>query len=126
MQLTPLRKAKEQDIEVFSSFKEEDKPVETKAKGKIATKDFTWEAKERVYVCPQGERLTYRRQGYEMRADGERVALDMYQAAGSVCQACPEAARCTKNPAKGRILERLAEEELREACQERSKSLLGE
>ena len=126
MQLTQLRKAQEQGIEVFSSFKEEDKPVEKKAKGKLTTKDFTQEAKDRVYLCPQGKPLTYRRQGHEKRVDGERVELERYQAEGRVCQACPEAARCTKNPAKGRIIKRLAEEELREACQKRSKSLLGE
>ena len=123
--VTQLRHAQQQHLEVFSSFAAAPLRASTD-RAKFTAADFRWDARERVYVCPTGTRRPYRRQGSEKRDGGERVALELYQAPGAVCTTCPQAARCTTNPGKGRIIKRLAEEELRTACQQRSQTTQGE
>jgi hypothetical protein len=125
VQLTQLRWAAECGLEVYSRF-EETSGVATESKGKFTVQDFHWQERQRVYRCPQGQLLRYRRRSSATRAGGERIALELYQADGAVCVECPQAGRCTSNPTQGRVIKRPVEEELRQACLARSSSARGE
>jgi len=67
---------------------------------------FTYVAEENVYVCPAGQRLTYR------RTDAERQRHE-YQIDGATCCACPHYQECTRGR-NGRRVVRYFNEDLRD------------
>ena len=81
-----------------------------KAKGRFTKQDFRYVADEDVYICPAGERLTYR---YTREEAG--LAIRRYWT--SVCPDCPMKQFCT--PGKERRVSRWEHEEVLEAVQQR-------
>jgi len=81
-----------------------------KAEGRFGKQDFRYIADEDVYICPAGERLTYR---YTREEGG--LAIRRYWT--SVCPGCPMKALCT--PSKQRRVSRWEHEEVLEAVQRR-------
>jgi hypothetical protein len=81
-----------------------------KAKGRYGKQDFVYKADEDVYVCPNGERLTYR---FTNEEDGK--VMRNYWA--TACLACPLKEQCTT--AKERRIKRWEHEAVLEAAQDR-------
>ena len=81
-----------------------------KAEGRFGKQDFIYKADEDVYLCPAGERLTYRCSNEE---DGK--TLRRYWT--TACAACPLKEKCTTG--KERRISRWEHEAVLEAAQER-------
>ncbi len=64
-----------------------------KAKGQYTKADFSYDAERNEYVCPAGERLTYRFDNVE-----KGKTLWVYERAG--CSSCPLQSKCTTSNAK--------------------------
>jgi transposase len=64
-----------------------------KAKGQFTKADFTYDAESNEYVCPAGERLTYRFDSVE-----KGKTLWVYERAD--CSSCPLQSKCTSSNAK--------------------------
>jgi transposase len=81
-----------------------------KAKGRFGKQDFRYAAKEDVYICPAGEKLTYR---YTTEENG--LLLRRYWT--NVCQSCAIKHSCTTG--KERRIARWEHEHLLDAVQKR-------
>jgi len=81
-----------------------------KAEGRYDKQDFIYKADEDVYLCPAGERLTYR---YTNEEDG-KVMRNYWTTA---CTACPLKEQCTTG--KERRIKRWEHEAVLEAAQDR-------
>jgi transposase len=81
-----------------------------KAEGRYDKQDFVYKADEDVYLCPAGERLTYR---YSNEDEGK--VMRHYWA--TACPACPLKEQCTT--AKERSIKRWEHEAVLEAAQDR-------
>ena len=81
-----------------------------KANGRFGKQDFRYVADEDVYICPAGERLTYR---YTNEENG--LLLHCYWT--NVCQSCAIKHSCT--PSKERRITRWGHEHVLEAVQRR-------
>jgi hypothetical protein len=81
-----------------------------KAEGRFDKRDFVYKAHEGVYLCPAGERLTYR---FTNEEDGK--VLRNYWT--TVCGACPLKEKCTTG--KERRVKRWEHEAILEAVQDR-------
>ena len=65
----------------------------SKIKGRYSKADFRYDAEQNVYICPAGQRLTYR---FNSEENGKTLRVYMtYQ-----CASCPLQARCTTSNAK--------------------------
>jgi BMFP domain-containing protein YqiC len=65
----------------------------SKAKGRYSKVDFRYDAEQNEYLCPAGQRLTYR---FDSVEDGKRLWVYMtYQ-----CSTCPLQSKCTTSTAK--------------------------
>jgi transposase len=84
----------------------------------IPKRQFTWQAAEQTYVCPQGHRLVLEESWREKRVSGG-IQVWRYRCPPEHCQGCPLQARCTKTPATGRAVTRQEHEELIEALRAR-------
>jgi transposase len=81
-----------------------------KAEGRFGKQDFVYKADEDVYVCPNGERLTY-------RYSNEDAGKVMHHYWSTTCSTCPLKEKCTT--AKERSIKRWEHEAVLEAVQER-------
>ena len=81
-----------------------------KAKGRFGKQDFRYVADEDVYICPAGERLTY-------RFTSQEKGLTLRRYWTSACQSCALKERCTT--AKQRRITRWEHEQVLEAVQRR-------
>jgi hypothetical protein len=81
-----------------------------KAEGRYGKQDFVYKADEDVYLCPAGERLTYR---FTNEEDGK--VMRNYWA--SACSACPLKEKCTTG--RERRVKRWEHEAVLEAAQDR-------
>jgi transposase len=81
-----------------------------KAKGRFGKQDFRYAAKEDVYICPAGEKLSYR---YTTEENG----LVVHRYWTNVCQSCAIKRSCTTG--KERRITRWEHEHLLEAVQRR-------
>ncbi|MNC12218.1 Transposase DDE domain protein [compost metagenome] len=80
--------------------------------------EFTFDAEKEVYVCPEGQQLTYRttnRQGYEE-----------YASPKSHCAMCPRLAQCTETQTHQRVIQRHVWEGYKERVRKNRKSAEGE
>ena len=84
--------------------------LNAKAEGRYDKQDFVYKADEDVYLCPAGQRLTYR---YSNEDDGK--VMRHYWA--TACSACPLKEQCTT--AKERSIKRWEHEAVLEAAQDR-------
>jgi transposase len=81
-----------------------------KAEGRYDKQDFVYKADEDVYLCPAGERLTYR---FTNEEDG-KVMRNYW---GVACSACPLKEQCTTG--RERRIKRWEHEAVLEAAQDR-------
>jgi hypothetical protein len=84
----------------------------------IPKREFSWQATEQTYVCPQGQRLVFEESWQEKRVDGG-IQVWRYRCPPVHCVGCPLQARCTTTPAKGRAVTRQEHDELIEALRAR-------
>jgi transposase len=81
----------------------------------IGKDQFQWLPDEQTYACPQGHRMNYKGREQKRRRDDQTVVQHRYHCPAEHCRSCPLAARCVRNPEKGRTVKRLEGEELIEA-----------
>src|SRR5215468_1493395 len=83
-----------------------------KAEGRYDKQDFVYKADEDVYLCPAGERLTYR---FTNEEDGK--VMRNYWATATACSGCPLKEQCTTG--RERRIKRWEHEAVLEAAQDR-------
>jgi transposase len=81
------------------------------ARGLYGKEKFKYDARKNCYVCPAGQKLTYR-----FATNEKGRAIYYYRARG--CKSCPLKAKCTRNKGN-RTITRLAGEEVQEKMAER-------
>jgi transposase len=81
------------------------------ALGLYGKESFWYDAEKNYYICPAGQKLTYR-----FATNEKGRAIYYYRARG--CQKCPLKAKCTRNKGN-RTITRLAAEEVQEQMAER-------
>ncbi len=81
------------------------------ALGLYGKEKFKYDARENCYICPAGQKLTYR-----FATNEKGRAIYYYRASG--CKICPLKAKCTRNK-ENRTITRLAAEEVQERMAER-------
>ncbi len=81
------------------------------ARGLYGKESFQYDARNNCYICPAGQKLTYR-----FATNEKGRAIYYYRASG--CKSCPLKARCTRNK-ENRTITRLAAEEVQERMAER-------
>lgn len=81
------------------------------ARGLYGKESFKYDAKNNHYICPAGQKLTYR-----FATNEKGRAIYYYRARG--CQSCPLKGKCTRNK-ENRTITRLAGEEVQEKMAER-------
>ena len=81
------------------------------ALGLYGKEKFKYDAMENCYICPAGQKLTYR-----FATNEKGRAIYYYRASG--CKSCPLKAKCTRNK-ENRTITRLAAEEVQERMAER-------
>ena len=81
------------------------------ARGLYGKESFKYDARNNCYICPAGQKLTYR-----FATNEKGRAIYYYRASG--CKSCPLKARCTRNK-ENRTITRLAAEEVQEKMAER-------
>ena len=81
------------------------------ARGLYGKEKFKYDARENCYLCPAGQKLTYR-----FATNEKGRAIYYYRASG--CKSCPLKAKCTRNK-ENRTITRLAAEEVQEKMAER-------
>ena len=75
--------------------------TQRRALGQPYHKDrFTYDEETDSYICPQGQRLRFRRM---KRTRG--IPMRLYRASGAVCRGCPVFGVCTRDGRNGRALE---------------------
>ena len=79
--------------------------------GLYGKEKFRYDARENCYLCPAGQKLTYR-----FATNEKGRAIYYYRASG--CKSCPLKAKCTRNK-ENRTITRLASEEVQERMAER-------
>jgi transposase len=81
------------------------------ALGLYGKEKFKYDARKNCYICPAGQKLTYR-----FATNEKGRAIYYYRASG--CKNCPLKAKCTRNK-ENRTITRLAAEEVQEKMAER-------
>ena len=83
---------------------------DAKAEGRFGKQDFRYVPDEDVYICPAGNRLTY-------RYTREEAGLNLRRYGTDLCGGCSMKAQCT--PGKERRVSRWEHEDVLEAVQQR-------
>src|SRR3984893_5471487 len=81
------------------------------ARGLYGKESFKYDARKNCYICPAGQKLTYR-----FATNEKGRAIYSYRASG--CRSCPLKPKCTRNK-ENRTITRLAGEEVQERMAER-------
>jgi transposase len=81
------------------------------ARGLYGKESFKYDARQNCYICPAGQKLTYR-----FATNEKGRAIYYYRASG--CKSCPLKAKCTRNK-ENRTITRLASEEVQEKMAQR-------
>jgi hypothetical protein len=76
---------------------------------------FTWDQEKKTYFCPAGHELKYYSKQTKKRHGGRTLTQTRYHCPATLCMACPLAASCVKNPARGRVVTRMEGQELLDA-----------
>ncbi len=82
------------------------KKKEQSTEPRIEKDEFRWDDERKVYVCPEGNELSFSGKKNRQRANGEMIRFDVYQASPLDCTQCPLQARCTTVPEKGQTVRR--------------------
>jgi transposase len=116
--LLDLQECQQRGVELFAPVQENNftaKKRAERASDVIDRQQFTYLPDEQTYVCPQGHRLKYKGKERKHRRGDQTVIEHRYQCSPDHCRGCPLAGRCVRDPAKGRIVKRLENQELLDA-----------
>jgi transposase len=116
--LLDLEECQQRGVELFAPVQENKFTAKKRAertRDGIDRQQFTWLPDEQTYACPQGHRLKYKGKERKHRRGDQSVIEYRYQCSPDHCRGCPLAGRCVRNPAKGRIIKRLENQELLDA-----------
>jgi len=115
-----------QGVTLYAPWQENSFTAATKASepadAKFTQDDFQWDAVDQVYRCPSGASLSFAEKKTRQRADGTKLAFELYRAESESCAECPLAARCTTS-ARGRSVRRDPHQELIDALKDRMDTL---
>jgi transposase len=89
-----LADAKRQGARVDAPWQSNDY-TRKKAAKYYAKEQFEWRPAEGAYVCPAGQRLTYRGSSHQRRSGTARLELQMYAAEEATCHGCGRRGECT-------------------------------
>lgn len=78
----------------------------------ITREDFTWDAENDFYRCPNGKVLKYLDRGRKRRQGGQFLWESRYRSDPADCQGCPLLANCLRAGATSKTLKRLEGQEL--------------
>lgn len=98
-----LKKIDEQQIEVIVPSQRQ---ASNKEPGKFDKERFEYDSKNDCYICPQGNKLTYKSTNEDHRSKEYIISKN------SICKQCYHFGKCTKSQ-KGRQISRLINEETR-------------
>lgn len=121
---TEAKACEKRGTKIYSDLDEEQR--RGVSEGMMSKALFRWSEEEQCYYCPAGNRLEYLRRGSEERAGGHRVEYTQYRCSPTHCERCELRGDCTKNPSRGRSLQRLDDEEYLEGVRQRSSTPEGE
>lgn len=116
--LLDLQECEQRSVELFAPVQENNFTAKKQAgrtRDGIDRQQFPWLPDEQTYACPQGHRLKYKGKERKHRRGDQSVIEYRYQCSPDHCRGCPLAQRCVRNPAKGRIVKRLENQELLDA-----------
>ena len=116
--LLDLQECQQRGVELFAPVQENKftaKKLAERTRDGIDRQQFTWLPDEQTYACPQGHRLKYKGKERKHRRGDDSVIEHRYQCSPEHCRGCPLAERCVRNPAKGRVVKRLENQELLDA-----------
>jgi transposase len=85
---------------------------QTNGKTKLPKRMFHWLPEEQVYLCPEGQRLEFKKQGSTKRHAQRQLRTEVFGCATEICAACRLRARCTPQSKTGRTITRIEHEEL--------------
>lgn len=121
-----LYACQERGVTLYAPYHENDytqkKQAAQQGEPPITRDQFTWDAEQQTYTCPQGHQLDYVDKDKRPRCTAEPVVRLRYRCSPDHCRGCPLRGRCVKNPEKGRIVTRLEGQELIDAHCERMKT----
>ena len=83
---------------------------------------FVFDSSLPGYRCPQGKPLTYRERTTKQRANGDSVAIEIYQADPADCAPCPLKAACVHGRSGARTVRRQEHEERIDELKDRMKT----
>ncbi|MHA6534807.1 transposase, partial [Paenibacillus sp. BAC0078] len=86
--------------------------------GLFSKEDFTYDTQKDVYVCPEGQQLTYR--------TTNRAGYEEYASPKAYCAMCPRLSQCTETQNHQRVIQRHVWEEYKERVRQNRKSTEGE
>jgi transposase len=121
-----LAQCEARNVKVIAPWNENSFTAEKRAKAgedaPIKKGEFTWDPTIPGYRCPQGHPLTYRERTTKQKANGDSVALEIYQAAQADCNGCPLKARCVQSKSGARTVRRQPHEDLIDKMRDRMKT----
>ncbi len=124
-----LAQCEARNVVVIAPWNENSFTAEKRAKaGKdapIKKGEFTWDSTIPAYICPQGHPLTYRERTTKQKANGDPVALEIYQADPADCKECPQKARCVQSKSGARTVRRQPHKDLIDQMRDRLKTPEG-
>lgn len=89
---------------------------------KLDKSEFTFIPEEHLYRCPEGYKLELRQKARVKRRGGETLVELRFQCSPDHCIGCPRQPQCVDNPHRGRLIKRLAGQELLDAHREKMKT----
>jgi hypothetical protein len=113
-----LLECERRGVELFAPVQENNftaKKREQRATDAIDRQEFTWQPDEQTYTCPQGHRLDYKGKERKRRRGEQTIIEHRYHCSPDHCCQCPLAGRCVRDPARGRTIKRLENQELLDA-----------
>lgn len=84
----------------------------------IPREEFTFDAEQNHYICPQGHRLEYKDREKKLRFGGRHLYQSRFQCSAQHCESCPLSSRCLGGSGP-RMVKRTEGEELLEAQREK-------
>jgi transposase len=124
-----LAKCEARNVAVIAPWNENSFTAEKRAQagedGPIRKDEFTWDPTIPGYRCPQEHPLTYRERTTKQKANGDSVALEIYQADPADCKECPMKDRCVHGRSGARTVRRQPHEDLIDKMRDRIKTSEG-
>lgn len=112
-----LSDARERQVELLAPVSSSGTSRKSKSRSgeaQIPREEFTFDAAQNCYTCPEGHSLHYKDREKKSRAGGRHLYQSRYQCKAELCSGCPLAERCLGGNGP-RMIKRTEGEELLEA-----------